>query len=114
MDFAYSPRMLSLQHQLTQFMDRYVLPAMSDWTREVAAGNPHPALMEDLKELARDEGLWNLFLPGLRPDEPGQALGNLEYAPLAEIMGRVAWASEVFNCSAPDTCLLYTSDAADE
>ena len=103
MDFAYSPRMQSLQGELTQFMDIYVLPAMPDWTREVAAGNPHPAVMEDLKELAREQGLWNLFLPGLRPDEPGRALSNLEYAPLAEIMGRVAWASEVFNCSAPDT-----------
>ena len=103
MDFAYSPRMQSLQREITQFMDNYVLPAIPDWTREVAAGNPHPALMEDMKELARDQGLWNLFLPGLRPDEPGQALSNLEYAPLAEIMGRVAWASEVFNCSAPDT-----------
>ncbi len=103
MDFAYSPRMQSLQRELSQFMDSYVLPAMSDWSRELAAGNPHPALMEDLKELAREQGLWNLFLPGLRPEEPGQALSNLEYAPLAEIMGRVAWASEVFNCSAPDT-----------
>ena len=103
MDFAYSPRVQSLQHAVTQFMDSYVLPAMSDWTREVASGNSHPAFMEDLKELARDQGLWNLFLPGLRPDEPGQALSNLEYAPLAEIMGRLAWASEVFNCSAPDT-----------
>lgn len=103
MDFAYSPRMQSLQHAVAQFMDSYVLPAMPDWTREVAAGTPHPALMEDLKDLAREQGLWNLFLPGLRPGEPGQALSNLEYAPLAEIMGRVAWASEVFNCSAPDT-----------
>ena len=50
MDFAYSPRMQSLQHAVTQFMDSYVLPAMSDWTREVASGNPHPALLEDLKQ----------------------------------------------------------------
>ena len=52
---------------------------------------------------ARRRGLWNLFLPGLRDDEPGTRLTNLEYAPLAEIMGRVPWSSEVFNCSAPDT-----------
>ncbi len=103
MDFGYSPRVQALQHQVTQFMDSYVLPALSEHAREVAAGNPHPALMEHLKELAREQGLWNLFLPGLRPDEPGQRLSNLEYAPLAEIMGRVSWASEVFNCSAPDT-----------
>lgn len=103
MDFEYSPRVQSLHRKVTQFMDRYVVPAMPEWSREVAAGNPHPALMEDLKTLAREEGLWNLFLPGLKPDEPGQVLTNLEYAPLAETMGRVAWASEIFNCSAPDT-----------
>jgi acyl-CoA dehydrogenase len=59
--------------------------------------------VEDLKAIAKSEGLWNLFLPALRDDEPGTRLTNLEYAPLAEIMGRVMWASEVFNCSAPDT-----------
>ena len=59
--------------------------------------------MEELKHGRASEGLWNLFLPGLQDDEPGTRLSNLEYAPLAEIMGRVAWASEVFNCSAPDT-----------
>ena len=103
MDFEYSPRVQALHRKVTQFMDRYVVPAMPEWSREVAAGNPHPALMEDLKTLAREEGLWNLFLPGLKSDEPGQVLTNLEYAPLAETMGRVAWASEIFNCSAPDT-----------
>jgi acyl-CoA dehydrogenase len=59
--------------------------------------------MEDLKALAKEEGLWNLFLPHLKDDEPGTRLTNLEYAPLAEIMGRVPWASEAFNCNAPDT-----------
>lgn len=103
MDFDYTPRVQALHSQVTQFMDRYIVPAMPEWSREVAAGNPHPSLMEDLKVLAREEGLWNLFLPGLTPEEPGQALTNLEYAPLAETMGRVAWASEIFNCSAPDT-----------
>ncbi len=103
MDFSYSERTGQLRRQVQDFMDRYVIPSIPDWQREVAAGNPHPALVEDLKTLARDEGLWNLFLPSLRDDEPGQPLSNLEYAPLAEIMGRVVWASEVFNCSAPDT-----------
>jgi acyl-CoA dehydrogenase len=84
-------------------MDRYISPAIPRWQIEVAAGHPHPEFMEDIKALARDEGLWNLFLPSLHDDEPGQRLSNLEYAPLAEIMGRVIWASEVFNCSAPDT-----------
>lgn len=103
MDFDYSPRVLALHSQVAQFMGRYIVPAMPEWSREVAAGNPHPSLMEGLKVLAREEGLWNLFLPGLAPEEPGQALTNLEYAPLAETMGRVTWASEIFNCSAPDT-----------
>jgi acyl-CoA dehydrogenase len=62
-----------------------------------------PAVVEPLKAQARAAGLWNLFLPDLRDDEPGTRLSNLDYAPLAEIMGRVPWASEVFNCSAPDT-----------
>jgi acyl-CoA dehydrogenase len=60
-------------------------------------------VVEPLKVQARAAGLWNLFLPDLRDDEPGMRLSNMEYAPLAEIMGRVPWASEVFNCSAPDT-----------
>jgi len=65
---------------------------------------PFPlSFMNDLKALAKSEDLWNLFLPGLRQDEPGQGLSNLDYAPVAEIMGRVEWASEAFNCSAPDT-----------
>ena len=103
MDFEYTPKTQRLRAQVRDFMDRYVVPAVPQWEREVAAGHPHPAIMEDLKSLAREEGLWNLFLPALGDDEPGQRLSNLEYAPLAEIMGRVAWASEVFNCSAPDT-----------
>jgi acyl-CoA dehydrogenase len=84
-------------------MEAYIMPAIPRYERELAAGSRHPPFLEDLKQLARSEGLWNLFLPGLTADEPGQRLSNLEYAPLAEIMGRVAWASEIFNCSAPDT-----------
>jgi acyl-CoA dehydrogenase len=103
MDFEYSQTTERLRGQLTDFMERRVVPAIPEWQREVTAGNAHPSILEDLKALAREEGLWNLFLPGLRADEPGQRLTNLEYAPLAEIMGRVPWASEVFNCSAPDT-----------
>ncbi len=103
MDFSYSEKVERLRAQVGEFTQRWIVPAIPDWEREVAAGNPHPPLMEDLKSLAREAGLWNLFLPGLAADEPGQALSNLEYAPLAEIMGRVVWASEVFNCSAPDT-----------
>ena len=103
MDFEYSPRVEDLRRRVREFMDDRVLPEVPGWERDVAAGNPHPPCMEQLKALAKSEGLWNLFLPGLRDDEPGTRLTNLEYAPLAEIMGRVLWASEVFNCSAPDT-----------
>lgn len=103
MDFAYSDRVEELRARLDDFMDRYVLPHNADWHRIVAGGAYPVELMDNLKALARSEGLWNLFLPALGDDEPGTRLTNLEYAPLAEIMGRVPWASEVFNCSAPDT-----------
>jgi acyl-CoA dehydrogenase len=103
MEFAYSPRVEQLRAQLSTFMDRHVVPRLADWQREVTAGAWPPSMIEPLKQHARSEGLWNLFLPGLRDDEPGTRLTNLEYAPLAEIMGRIFWASEIFNCSAPDT-----------
>jgi acyl-CoA dehydrogenase len=103
MDFEYSPKVQALRQNLEAFIERFVLPYNGAWHRSVAQGVHPPPFMEDLKALARAEGLWNLFLPGLRNDEPGQRLNNLEYAPLAEIMGRLPWASEVFNCSAPDT-----------
>lgn len=103
MDFTYSPKVEALRARLREFMDRWVVPANPQWHRDVHAGVFPPAGMEDLKAAAKEEGLWNLFLPGLREDEPGTKLANLEYAPLAEIMGRIPWASEVFNCNAPDT-----------
>ncbi len=103
MDFDYSPRVEQLRQRVREFIDDRVLPLAPDWRRETAAGNLHPPFMEDLKALARSEGLWNLFLPALGDDEPGTRLANVEYAPLAEIMGRVMWSSEVFNCNAPDT-----------
>lgn len=103
MDFAYSPKVETLRTQVRAFMDTHIVPRIRQWNEEVAAGQYPVSFMEALKERARAEGLWNLFLPHLRDDEPGTRLTNLEYAPLAEIMGRVAWAPEVFNCNAPDT-----------
>ena len=103
MDFSYSPKVKELTFRVRNFMDDYILPRIRQYNEEVHAGSFPVSFMEDLKALAKDEGLWNLFLPHLRDDEPGTRLTNLEYAPLAEIMGRVFWASEVFNCSAPDT-----------
>lgn len=103
MDFSYSAKTQALREQLRSFMDQHVVPRIGAWQQEVAAGIYPVSFMDDLKALARSEGLWNLFLPSLQDGEPGNGLSNIEYAPLAEIMGRVSWASEVFNCNAPDT-----------
>lgn len=104
MDFEFTPRVAELRARLIAFMGEHVYPNETRFFAEVAEGKrwEPPALLEELKQKARDAGLWNLFLPRAYGEfSPG--LTNLEYAPLAEIMGRVTWASEVFNCSAPDT-----------
>ena len=103
MDFAYSPKVEELRARLKDFMRAHVLPANVAWHRACEDGVYPTEVIERLKAKAYSEGLWNLFLPQLRDDEPGTRLSNLEYAPLAEIMGRVPWSAEVFNCSAPDT-----------
>ncbi len=114
MDFAYSPRTQELQAQLQRFMDDYVYPAEARHAAELEANTKAGKrwtplqVIEELKLKARAQGLWNLFLPtsadgSAREAEYGPGLSNQEYAPLAEIMGRVLWSSEVFNCSAPDT-----------
>jgi len=103
MDFEFSPETQQMQETLRRFMSRLVLPADREWHRLVEAGTYPLAVLEPLKAKAREAGLWNLFLPGLRAEEPGVGLSNLDYAPLAEIMGRIPWSSEVFNCNAPDT-----------
>lgn len=103
MDFAYSAKVEELRRRLQAFMDAHVQPADARYREEVEAGRYPIALIDGLKARAKAEGLWNLFLPALKPDEPGTRLSNLEYAPLAEIMGRIYWSSEVFNCNAPDT-----------
>jgi len=105
MDFEFSPKVKELQAKLTAFMERHVYRSENRYWEEAeenrAKGNPWipTRIVEDLKPLARAEGLWNLW----RPKAHGGTLANLEYAPLCEIMGRVTWAPEVFNCSAPDT-----------
>ncbi len=103
MDFAYTPKVEELRARLDAFMAAHVLPVDPAFQKEAHAGRFPIELLGPLKARAKAEGLWNLFLPALKPDEPGTRLTNLEYAPLAEIMGRVFWASEAFNCSAPDT-----------
>ena len=103
MDFSYTPKVETLRARVNKFMAEHIVPRIRQWHEEIEQGHFPASFMENLKAQARAEGLWNLFLPGLREEEPGTRLSNLEYAPLAEIMGRVAWASEVFNCNAPDT-----------
>ncbi|WP_439498728.1 acyl-CoA dehydrogenase family protein [Bosea sp. (in: a-proteobacteria)] len=103
MDFAYSDKVEELRVRLQDFMDAHVQPADAQWKHEVEAGRYPMALIDGLKARAKAQGLWNLFLPALKPDEPGTRLSNLDYAPLAEIMGRLYWSSELFNCNAPDT-----------
>jgi acyl-CoA dehydrogenase len=115
MDFSYSQRTQDLQARVQRFMDEHVYPAEAAWWAEIeantAAGKRWTPLevIEQLKPKARAQGLWNLFLPpsadghSSSSGDYGMGLSNQEYAPLAEIMGRVPWASEVFNCSAPDT-----------
>ena len=106
MDFSYSERTAALQARVKAFMAEHVYPAEPLYWQELeahtSAGKRWTPLevIEALKPKARTAGLWNLFLPD---SERGAGLSNQEYAPLAEIMGRVPWASEVFNCSAPDT-----------
>lgn len=99
MDFNYSARSLELQNQLREFIDVHIYPNETKHSEHIATGDRwEPVeLIERLKAKARAAGLWNLFLSDV------SGLSNVEYAPLAEIMGRVVWASEVFNCSAPDT-----------
>jgi acyl-CoA dehydrogenase len=107
MEFAYSDRVRALEAKLRAFMDAHVYPNERRFHEEVAANRAKgdawvpTRLIEELKPKARADGLWNLFLP--RSPRAPQGLSNLEYAPLCEIMGRVHWAPEVFNCSAPDT-----------
>ncbi len=105
MNFEFSPQVKELQKRVSDFMDKHVYPNEARFLSEVEEnrrkGNAWipTKVIEELKPKARAEGLWNLW----RPKTHGGTLTNLEYAPLCEIMGRLAWAPEVFNCSAPDT-----------
>ena len=108
MDFDYSDRCKELQSRLLAFMDEHIYPNEKAFKAEVDRNGGDKGdrwiptdLIERLKPLAREQGLWNLFLPK-SPRAP-EGLSNLDYAPLCEIMGRVSWAPEVFNCAAPDT-----------
>ncbi len=99
MDFEPSGKAREFAARLQSFMDEHIYPNEAAYCEEISAGDRWQPLqlIEELKQRAKSADLWNLFLPDV------SGLSNLEYAPLAEIMGRVVWASEVFNCSAPDT-----------
>jgi acyl-CoA dehydrogenase len=110
MDFGFSDKVMALRAQVQDFSDRWILPNEATFHAQqhamVDRWQPVP-IVEELKPRARAAGLWNLFLPH---SSRGAGLTNLEYAPLAEIMGRTHWGSEVFNCSAPDTGNMETLD----
>lgn len=104
MNFEHNDKTKELIARLEAFMDAHIYPAEAVYAEQMEAFGENrwqvPAILEELKEKAKAEGLWNLFLP---ESERGYGLSNVEYAPLCEIMGRVGFAAEVFNCSAPDT-----------
>jgi acyl-CoA dehydrogenase len=107
MNFDYTPKVEQMRERLLAFFDQHIYPNERRFFEEIEAnrraGNAWvpTKLIEELKPKAREAGLWNLFLP--KSSRAPEGLSNLEYAPLCEIMGRVTWAAEVFNCSAPDT-----------
>jgi acyl-CoA dehydrogenase len=105
MNFEFSPQVKELQRRVAEFMETHIYPNEARFHAEVETNRKNgnawipTKIVEELKPIARADGLWNLW----RPKAHGGTLTNIEYAPLCEIMGRVAWAPEVFNCSAPDT-----------
>jgi acyl-CoA dehydrogenase len=103
MEFEYSKKTKMYMEQITDFMNKYIYPNEHVFHEQLDSGPTRwqiPPIMEELKAVAKERGLWNLFLPESRS---GAGLTNLEYAPLCEVMGRSHIAPEVFNCSAPDT-----------
>jgi acyl-CoA dehydrogenase len=102
MDFRFSDKSKVLQDNLEEFFRTEVLPRNREWHAHVAKYETTPPFLETLKAEARRRELWNLGLPDLQPDQPGTRLTNLEFAPLAAIMGRLPWAPIVFNCNAPN------------
>jgi acyl-CoA dehydrogenase len=103
MDFDYNQKTKDYLARLNAFMDEHVYPAEHLYHQQIDEAESRwlvPPIMEELKEKAKAAGLWNLFLPD---SHHGAGLSNVEYAPLCEVMGRIQWAGEIFNCSAPDT-----------
>ena len=105
MPYEFTQEGLARQADVARFMDDLIYPNEAEFARQYHAGGDHsyPPIMDDLKAEAKKRGLWNLFLPHLRPGDPGTKLSNLDYAPISEQLGKVTFASEVLNCNAPDT-----------
>ena len=108
MPYQFSQEAERILADVRGFMDEYVYPIEDEYEAQLeAAGNGDPALLDELKAVARERGLWNLFLPHLSIDAPGTKLSNLDYAPVSEELGKVWFASELLNCAAPDTASLF-------
>jgi acyl-CoA dehydrogenase len=105
MTYEFTPKGLAIQAEVKQFMNDHIYPNEAEYSREYHELGEHsyPPILDKLKAVAREKGLWNLFLPHLRPGEPGTKLSNVDYAPISEELGKVSFASEVLNCAAPDT-----------
>ena len=100
--FDIRPEALAVQDAVAVFFDQQILPNHHLWL-EQCHDSQEPAIEVELRALAKAQGLWNLALPRLTEDEPGTRLSNLEFTGVAEILGRLPWASRVFNSHAPDT-----------
>ena len=105
MPYQFSDSGIALQGKVEQFMRDHVSPSEDLYYEQLEAVGPdgYPPVLDRLKSLALERGLWNLFLPDLAPQHPGTRLSTLDYAPVSEMLGRVAFASEVLNCAAPDS-----------
>jgi acyl-CoA dehydrogenase len=102
-DFSLSERAQTLRAEVTEFFDTSILPRDRDWADQVEhGGDTNPQFLSELRAMAFEKGLWNMALPRLADNEPGTRLSNLEFAHVAEVLGRLSWASMVFNCHAPD------------
>ena len=111
MDFETAPRAAEMSKQVEEFMAREVLPRHREWVQCVVRENRPAPFMAAVQAKARAAGLWNLGLPQLAEGEPGTRLSNLEYAGCCELMGRLPWAAEAFNCQAPDVPNMITLHA---
>lgn len=100
--FEFSERAQTMRATVQAFFDAEVLPRHRDWVQQVVREDRPADFLPELRAKAREQGLWNLGLPALANEEPGTRLSNTEFAPIAEIMGKLPWGSQVFNCQAPD------------